>query len=157
MSTKDREILNSRTFDAPRSRVFKAWTSPDVIGQWWGPDGFTTTTHHMDFRSGGDWHYTMHGPDGTDYPNYIRYREITEPDLISYDHGEHPGEPFLFTVTVTFEEANGKTVLTQRLLFPDKESRDKTVDFGAIEGGKQTLNRLEHYLEETGSGHPADN
>jgi uncharacterized protein YndB with AHSA1/START domain len=151
MSTEERQLINSRTFVAPRSRVFNAWTSPEVIGQWWGPDGFTTTTHHMDFRPGGEWQYIMHGPDGTDYPNYIRYREITEPVRIEYDHGEYPDEPFHFSVTVMFEEVDGKTVLTQRLVFPDKESRDKTVDFGAIEGGKQTLNRLELYLQkETG-------
>lgn len=145
---KNKLILQTREFNAPPELVFDAWTSAEKIGAWWGPNGFTTTTYKMDFRSGGEWEYIMHGPDGTDYPNYIRYREIINARKIEYDHGEYPEEPFHFSVTVTFEEKDGRTFLTQRLIFPSQEARDKTVEFGAIEGGKQTLNRLGDYLME---------
>lgn len=145
---KDKSIIQTREFDAPPSLVFDAWTSPEKIGKWWGPNGFTTTTYKMDFSPGGEWEYLMHGPDGTDFPNYIRYREIVKAKKIVYDHGEYPDKHFLFSVTVTFEEVDGKTLLTQRLLFPSKEARDKTVAFGAVEGGKQTLNRLGEFLKE---------
>lgn len=68
-----------RTIDAPRDLVFDAWTDPAHVGQWWGPDGFTTTTHEIDIRPGGVWRFTMHGPDGVDYPNEIAFEEIVPP------------------------------------------------------------------------------
>lgn len=147
-TTTDREILQIREFDAPRELVFGAWTSPEKIGQWWGPAGFTTTTHKMDFRAGGIWEYVMHGPDGTDYKNYIKYAEIVKPERLSYEHGENVEEGPHFHGTVTFEDVGGKTRLTMRSLFPSKEIRDKTVEeYGAIEGGRQTLDRLAAFLE----------
>jgi uncharacterized protein YndB with AHSA1/START domain len=71
-STADREILITRTFDAPRELVWEAWTNPKHVTHWWGPNGFTTTIEKMDVRVGGVWKHVMHGPDGTDYPN-IKY------------------------------------------------------------------------------------
>lgn len=145
----DREIALSREFNAPPEQVFDAWTTPDKIGQWWGPEGFTTTTDSMDFRKGGIWKYIMHGPDGTDYKNYIRYTEIEKPLRISYEHGENVEDGPLFHSIVTFEDNGGTTRLTLRLTFPSKEARDKNVEeSGAIEGGKQTLGRLADYLME---------
>lgn len=143
---KDREIKITREFDFPRELVFGAYTDPDKIGQWWGPNGFTTTTHSMDFSVGGKWEYTMHGPDGTDYPNWVLYKEIISPEQIVYDHGGEIGEPAHFKTTLLFEDLGGRTRLTLRMVFPTKEARDKTVEFGAIEGGNQTLNRLEKFL-----------
>lgn len=66
--TSNREILHTRTFDAPRELVFDAWTSPEKIGHWWGPNGFTTTTHKMEFRQGGVWE----GPNGTDLQKLLK-------------------------------------------------------------------------------------
>lgn len=148
-NAKDREIVFSREFDAPRERVFEAWSKPDNIGQWWGPAGFTTTTHKMAFEPGGEWIFIMHSPDGTDYDNYIRFREIIKPEKITYDHGERSGDPFQFTVTITFEKLGKRTRLTHRLEFPSKDARDKSVEFGAIEGGKQTLSRLAEFLKKS--------
>lgn len=149
--TGDREIVISRSYDAPRELVFAAWTEPDRIGRWWGPDGFTTTTYEMDFRPGGSWRFTMHGPDGTDYPNRIAYTSIKKNDSLKYDHyGHEDGEndPPHFKSTVTFEDRGGTTRVTLRMLFPTKEARDETVAFGAVEGGKQTLGRLAAYLDD---------
>jgi len=73
LPTDKPELIAERLFDAPRELVFKAWTVPAIITNWWGPRGFSTTTHEMDFRAGGVWRFTMHGPDGTDYPNKIVY------------------------------------------------------------------------------------
>src|SRR5262245_3424249 len=84
----DREIVISRTFDAPPDLVFQAWTDPKRIGRWWGPRGFTITTFEMDVRPGGVWRYLMHGPDGTDYPNKVVYLEIVRPERIVCDHGD---------------------------------------------------------------------
>ena len=148
--SSDREIRVNRKFDAPRDFVFDAWTEPEKISQWWGPDGFTTTTFKMDFRPGGSWKFIMHGPDGTDYDNRIVYTEIKKPELIKYDHYGHldeDGDPPHFKSTILFEEVGEETKITMRMLFPTKEARDKTIEFGAIEGAKQTLGRLAKYLE----------
>lgn len=147
MNTENREIRLNRIFNAPRELVFDAWTSPEKISQWWGPDGFSTTTEKMNFSVGGDWVFTMHGPDGTDYPNHIVYTEIKKPEQISYDHYGHEDEDTPhFKTTVVFEDLEGSTNISMRMLFPSAEKRNEAAKFGAIEGGKQTLSRLEEYL-----------
>ena len=74
-----RSIIASRVFDAPRDLVFAVWTDPKHLAQWWGPHGFTTTTHSFDMRSGGVWRFVMHGPDGRDFQNRITYEEVVRP------------------------------------------------------------------------------
>jgi uncharacterized protein YndB with AHSA1/START domain len=146
-NTGDREILIERVFDAPRELVFQAWTDPEHVAQWWGPQGFTNTIHEMDVRPGGICRFIMHSPDGVDYKNKIVYIEIVNPERLVYTHGEDDeGEGGQFHVTVTFAEQGGKTKLTVRMLFESAEERDKSVKFGAIEGGNQTLDRLAEYL-----------
>ena len=145
------EIGISRYFDAPPELVFEAFTDADVLGEWWGPDGFTTTTEHFDFRPDGSWEFVMHGPDGTDYPNYISYEEIVEPERIVYDHGSTPDE-VLFGATVTFDARGDGTLLTMRQVYPTIEARDRAVkEYGAVEGGTQTLGRLAALIEEGAS------
>lgn len=139
-----REILVSRVLDAPPEQVFKAFADAAYIGKWWGPDGCKTATHQMDFRVGGVWRYTLHAPDGTDYPNQVTYLEIARPERIVYDHGDF--DTVHFRSTITLEAQGSKTKLTLRLLFPTREARDENLKFGASEGGQQTLGRLEQYL-----------
>lgn len=108
-----------------------------------GPIGFTTTTTHFDFQPGGQWLHTMHGPDGTDYPNEITYKVIDKPSRIEY---EHLGCPLFYT-TVLFEDLGNKTKLSMRMLFNSQGDRDDTAKrYGAIEGLEQTLGRLEKFL-----------
>lgn len=146
-AVSDKEIRIERIFDAPRGLVWEAWTDPEHIAKWWGPNGFTTTTSRFDFRVGGQWLHTMHGPDGTDYPNEVTYTAITEPERIEYDHG--PGH--IFQVTVRFDTVeNERTRLSMRMLFPTQEQRDFTIrEFGAVEGLTETIGRLEEYLART--------
>jgi len=145
-----REILLTREFDATHDLVFDAWTEPEKIGKWWGPKGFTTTTFEMDFQEGGVWRFIMHGPDGTDYPNRIVYTEIVKPERLVYEHGEAEDKPADFKVTAKFEDlGDSKTRLTMRTIFPTAEARNNATEFGAIEGGNQTLERLTEYLAET--------
>ncbi|CAA2142389.1 SRPBCC family protein [Hyphomicrobium sp. ghe19] len=147
-SEADREIVTTRVFDAPRELVFEAFKDPHHISNWWGPNGFTTTTYEMDVRPGGQWLFTMHGPDGTDYPNRVRYTEVKSPELLAYDHdaGEDRPDFEMFKVWVTFETENRKTRVTLRLLAATRERRDWMAKFGAVEGGHQTLSRLDAYL-----------
>jgi uncharacterized protein YndB with AHSA1/START domain len=76
-------IIGTRVFDAPRDLVFEVWTDPKHLSQWWGPNGFTTTTGHFDMRPGGVWRFVMHGPDGRDYQNLITFEEVARPSVSS--------------------------------------------------------------------------
>ncbi|MCA9062509.1 MAG: SRPBCC domain-containing protein [Planctomycetaceae bacterium] len=151
------EIIICRTVNAPRVLVWKAWTDPSHVGRWWGPAGFTTTTHSMDFRPGGSWRYTMHGPDGQDYDNRIDYLEIVEPSRLVYQlGGEVEDNAVSFRSEVTFEQVrddNSQTRITLRSIFPTPESRDFVINnYGAVEGGRQHLANLEDYLATMSAG-----
>jgi len=148
-SLAEREIVITRVFDAPREVIWNAWTDPEQIVRWWGPSGFTTTIHEMDVRPGGVWKHTMHGPDGTDYPNRIVFIEVVKPERIVYSMtGGKKGDPVHQSdVTWTFEAQGDKTRLTLRMLFPSADAREQAAKkYGVIEGGSQTLDRLEEQL-----------
>lgn len=145
-STSDREIAASRVFNAPRELVFKVWTDPKHITHWWGPRGFTNTIEKMDVRPGGVWQFIMHGPDGVDYPTKVVYLEVKTPERLVYDHGED-GQPGYFQVTVTFEDQGGKTKLSMQMLFKTAKERNEVAEkYGAVEGLKQNMDKLEAYL-----------
>lgn len=145
--TADREIRVSRLIEGPRDLVFSVFTDGANIGRWWGPDGFTTTTHAFDFRPGGEWDYVMHGPDGTDYPNWVRFEVIEAPARIEYLHGESADDPAAFNAIVTFEERDGGTLVTLCNILATKEQRDLLAEqYHAVEGGEQTLARLAAYV-----------
>jgi uncharacterized protein YndB with AHSA1/START domain len=145
--TADREIVLSRTFAAPRERVWTAWTEREHVERWWGPRGFTTTVLEMDVRPGGRWRFIMHGPDGTDYPNRIAYEKVEKPGRLVFLHGsDRDDDPMAFHVSVTFEERDGQTTVTNRMVFRTAEQREATVGFGAVELGRQTLEKLEEYV-----------
>src|ERR1043166_4017491 len=97
-ATADREIVMSQVIRAPREVVFEAFTEVRHLSRWWGPDGFTTTTRAFDFRVGGVWDFVMHGPDGTDYQEFITWTEIATPVRIALVHGEFRGDPNAFEV-----------------------------------------------------------
>ena len=143
-------IIATRVLDAPRELVWTAWTDPKHLAQWWGPNGFSTTTSAFDFRAGGVWRFVMHGPDGRDYQNRITFDEIVRPERIAYHHGGGEDvEPEQFRTTVTFEDLAGKTRLTLHAVFPSAADRDRVVkDYGADKGAVQTLSRLADYLAE---------
>lgn len=147
--TSNREIVLSRVFDAPRDLVFKAWSSPEHLDRWWGPEGFRNETLSMDFRVGGAWRYIMHGPNGVDFPNRIDYTEIITSERIAYDHSDDQSPPITaFRGETIFADLAGKTEVTMRSHFATAAERDQVVaEYGAIEGGKQTLARLADYLK----------
>src|SRR5688500_7232647 len=127
---ESREIVARRTFDAPRELVFDMWTSREHVANWWGPRGFTLTTHEMDVRPGGVWRFVMHGPDGRDYINRIVYGDVVRPELLTYSHVTGP----FFDVTVTFEARGAKTDVTVRMVFVTAAEREKVAaQFGAVE------------------------
>ena len=160
VSTKDREIIITRIVNAPRTLVWKVWTEPDHLIKWWGPDGFTNTFYEFNFRVGGVWRFMMHGPDGTDYPNRIKFDEIVKHERIAYTHDEDKEDvktQQCFHTIASFEdvkEANhggldrrGKTKVTLHMILRTKEECEAVKKFGAVEGGNQTLAKLAAYAE----------
>ena len=143
-----RSIVAVREFDAPHDLVFSVWTDPEHLSQWWGPYGFTTTTHSFDMRPGGVWRFVMHGPDGRDYQNRITFEEIVPPERIVYRHGGGDDvEPVQFRQTVTFEDLGGRTRITWRGDFPSAAERDRVIkEYGADKGLVQTMARLADYV-----------
>lgn len=148
LKTADREIVITRTLRAPRERVFDAFTDPQQIGKWWGPNGFSIATAAMDARPGGSWRFEMTGPDGTLWPNVIDYVEVVRPERLVYRHGSgSEGDPG-FDVRITFEEAgDGATLLTMRTIFASPEALAEVRKFGAEELGNQTIDKLAAYLD----------
>jgi uncharacterized protein YndB with AHSA1/START domain len=147
----DREVVFTRLVDAPRERVWMIWAELHHLEQWWGPAGFTTTTHEFTFAPGGVWRFVMHGPDGTDYPNRIVFREIDPPSRIIYENGwDLPGAPLDFTVVVGFVPDGERTRFSLHMTFRDAEALRVAVErYGVIHGGTQTLDRLSSYVDET--------
>ena len=144
----EREIVMSRVINAPRERVFAAWTDPKQIVQWFGPAGFKTETLECDIRPGGRWRFIYTGPDGTKWDNRMVFLRIEAPRLIETEHGsDKDNDPGRFHTLVTFEaQSDGKTVLTMRQLHPTVEQREAGIGFGAVEFGYQTLDKLAAYL-----------
>ena len=140
-------LVHTRLLDAPGDLVWEVWTNPEHIKEWWGPNGFSLTTKSMTVEPGKIWEFIMHGM-GRDWDNKIEYLEVKKPSLLTYKHTGAENEDYNFSVAVYFEEVEGKTLLTMKSTFKSEaiiEELNRKVN--AIEGGKQTLNRLENYLE----------
>ena len=154
------EFVITRVFDAPRWLVFKAWTDPKHMAQWWGPHGFTNPVCEMDVRPGGAYRIVMRSPEGVEYPVKGVYREVVEPErlVMTMNCSEHPAEWHDLVnpkrqkgesnpagdmlSTVTFEDLDGKTKLTIRTRFDSVAIRDSMLKMGMTEGWTQSLERL---------------
>src|SRR6476661_3920164 len=148
-ATDDRVIVISRVIEAPRELVFEAFSDVRHLSRWWGPEGFTTTTRAFEFRVGGAWEFVTHGPDGTDYQEWISWTEIAPPERIALVHGEFRGDPNAFESVITFAPDGAATRIVMRTVFPTKQLRDEAVEkYHAIEGGQQTLSNLATYVAE---------
>ena len=148
----DREVVITRRFDAPPDVVWEAWTNPDRVVQWWGPDGFTTTNHEMNVCVGGVWSHTMHDPDGTDYPSRAVFVDVVRPRRISYRlDGGSATTRAQCEVDWTFAASGSGTLLTMRMRFPSVQERDRALKaLGVHEAGVATLERLAVHLHTVG-------
>jgi uncharacterized protein YndB with AHSA1/START domain len=146
MTNESKEIRITRIYDAPVQAVWDAWTDPAQVAQWWGPRGFSITTHSKDLRTGGSWIYTMHGPDGTDYPNSTTYLEVVPLAKLVYDHGANDERPPMFRVTVLFSEVDGKTTMDMTMGLETPEAAAQTRQFIKQAGGNSTWDRLAEFL-----------
>ena len=152
MAQASPDIRIVRLYEAPISLVWDAWTDVEKVAQWWGPRGFSLTTHSKDFRVGGTWNYTMHGPDGVDYPNITTYLEIDPGKKLVYDHGATPTSDPLFRVKALFSEEGSNTRMEMTMSLPSAEAAQQTKEFIKKAGGNATWDRLAEFLEEGGSG-----
>lgn len=144
----DREIVVTRVIDAPRSLVYAAWTDPEQIGQWYGPEGMAIDTKEIDLRPGGVWRFDMVTPGGMRYTNRMLFLRMEAPALIEVDYGtDQDDDPDRFKMLLTLDEqSDGKTVLTLRQMHPSKERRTTAIGFGAVEYGGQTLDKLARHV-----------
>ena len=149
---KPNELYIDRLYDAPIKAVWDAWTDEKQVAKWWGPRGFTITTHSKELKPGGHWHYTMHGPDGVDYPNKTYYYEVEKYSKLVYDHGANDNQPPLFKVTVTFTETKGKTLMEMTMAFATPEAAKEIKKFIKQASGNSTWDRLAEYLEKESTG-----
>ena len=152
-ASSDRELVLTRVYDAPRELVWEAWTDRKHLDAWWGPNGFRNETSALHLAVGGEWRYVMHGPDGKDWQNWIRYEEVSAPSRLVYAHGDGASPEPHFHVTIMFSEEGGRTRVTMTSLFPSAEALAATLKFKVVvDGGQQTLARLAGYLPHLSDG-----
>lgn len=149
ISTPGSSIRAERTFAAPVEKVWETWSKSEHLENWWGPFGFTTTTQEFDFRPGGHWKHTMHAPDGTDFPDVVKYTEIVEHQKLAYDLSaidDNAPDSIIKTV-VTMEPTEGGTKVILNMTCSTAAFRDELEEkYGAVEGARQTLTRLADLL-----------
>lgn len=142
--TQDREMHIETTFDASIEKVWQAWTDPEQIVQWWGPNGFTNTMENFDLREGGEWRFTMHGPDGKNYGNRSVFLELIPHRIFKFEHfNPH------FITRVLFEAKDNQTRIDWTMQFDTAEMRDIIVKVHKADDGlRQNIEKLEKYLAE---------
>lgn len=142
----DRELVATRTFDAPRDITWEMHTSRAHIPQWLlGPDGWSMPVCEMDVREGGAWQYRWQGPDGSSFGMHGVYREVNPPARLV--HTEAWGNEWPETINTTeFSEQGGKTTIVCTVLYPSKEIRDRAIATGMEAGWAQSYDRLDGYL-----------
>jgi len=156
-----RELVLTRTFDAPRSLVFKAWIDPKHLARWWGPSGFTNPVCEVDARPGGGIRIDMTGPDGVVYPMKGVFHEIVEPERLVFAcsaHDDGAGNPGLEVInTVTFAEQDGKTTLTLHAVVVKATFPAAATALAGMEvGWTQSLERLKAEVAQACAEGPAD-
>src|SRR6218665_2433868 len=138
-TTAESEIVSTRVFSFPQELVFKAWSEPEHLKNWWGPNGFTNTFHEFDFREGGKWTFTMHGPEKGNYENDVEFIKIEKPNLIAWKRHSKP----LFQILTTFEAiSENETKLVFKMLFETEEECQKLKPY-VVDNNEENFDKLE--------------
>ncbi len=141
--TPDSEIVCSRILGFPQELVFRAWSEPNHLKNWWGPAGFTNTFHEFDFQVGGKWNFTMHAPTQGNFENRCEFIQIQKPALIAWKRHSKP----LFQVLATFEALEPeRTKVTFKQLFETPEECAKLKKH-VLDKNEENIDRLEAELE----------
>ncbi len=133
-----REITMERIFDALRELVWKVWTNPDLIPQWWGPKRLVTTVDEMDLKPGGRWRFIQRDSNGMEFAFSGVYREIVPPKRVVHTFNFEPiGPGHELVEIVTFEEQGGRTKLTSKAVYNTLEDLEGMLKSGMEEGAKR--------------------
>lgn len=135
----DREFFHARLVAASPEQVFRAFSQPERLARWWGPDGFSSTFETFDFRPGGVWRLVLHGPDGTDYPDENVFRELEPPHRVVV---EHISDVHHFLLTITFQARGSHTLVNWRQVFDSAAHRDSLTSV-VPQANEQNLSRLQ--------------
>jgi uncharacterized protein YndB with AHSA1/START domain len=142
----DREIVMTRTFDAPRQLVWEAMTRPEHVKEWWGPRGYTTVVQKLELRAGGAWRFVQHTPKGHEYAFNGVYREVAPPERLVFTF-EFEGMPgHVLVQTIRLEEQGGRTTVTSTAVFDTVEDRDGMIQSGMERGAADSYDRLAELL-----------
>jgi uncharacterized protein YndB with AHSA1/START domain len=145
----DREIVLARAFDAPRHRVFAAFTRPDLLPRWFGARGWHLVVCEVDLRVGGAWRFVSRGPDGTDMGHGGVYRAVLPPERLVYtelfDNQSYPGES---VITQEFTERRSRTLVTSTVRYASREGRDTVLRYPMRRGVAESYARLDALLED---------
>jgi uncharacterized protein YndB with AHSA1/START domain len=142
----DRQIIGTRTFDAPRTLVWDCWTKPEHVKNWMlGPDGWTMPVCEIDLRPGGKWHWVWRKSDGSEMEMHGEYREIVPPErLVNTENWGGDWPETLNTLVLT--EENGQTTTVSTVIYPSKEARDRATATGMEDGWARSYDRFDEYL-----------
>lgn len=142
-ASPDCEIVTSRILNHARELVYRAWSEPEHLKNWWGPAGFTNTFNEFNFIVGGKWSFIMHGPDKGNYPNECEFIKIEKPSLIAWKRHSKP----LFQVVATFDEiTKEKTKVVFKQIFNTAEECNKIKKF-VLDKNEENFDRLEEELK----------
>ncbi len=141
------QIMITRVFDAPRELVFKAFTDPKLVSQWFGPRAYSTTVDKMEARAGGLWRFVQRNEKGDEFAFHGVHHEVAAPERIvaTFEFEGVPGHVLL--QTVTFEPLGRKTRLVEQLVFQSVADRDGMVASGMQEGSDDSMDRMAEILE----------
>lgn len=138
-TTPDSEIVTTRILNFPQELVFKAWSHPEHLKNWWGPKGFTNTFHEFDFREGGKWVFTMHGPERGNFENDVEFIKIDRPNLIAWKRHSKP----LFQILTTFEAiSENQTKVVFKMLFETEAECQKLKQY-VVDKNEENFDKLE--------------
>ena len=140
------QIVITRSFDAPREQVFRAFTEADAVRQWWGQRDNETVVDRLEARPGGRWRFVQRSEDGNEHGFHGVYHEAAAPERIVYTF-EYEGMPgHVLLETIVFEEQDGRTQMTDTSVFQSVADRDGMLRSGMESGAAESLDRLDEYL-----------
>ncbi len=145
-SAENRTMTLSRDIAAPVAVIWGAWTDPEALPKWWGPDGFSCRTTRIDLRDGGEWVFDMIGPDGTVFPNHHRYTRVIPMERIEYELLWGENGPKHAEASAIFEPTGHGSRITLRMIFSSDAEYQEAKGFGAVELGMQTLGKLAAFV-----------
>jgi uncharacterized protein YndB with AHSA1/START domain len=148
VNRQEREIIMERTFDAPRELVWKVWSDPKLIPQWWGKSAQETTVDKLDFKPGGRWRFVVRDSGGTEFGFNGEFREIVAPQKVVYTFNFEPiGPGHELTEEVTFEEQGSKTKMKSKAIYQTVEDLEGMLKAGMEGGANESMDRFEELLK----------